>query len=127
MKRVILTVLMLNFMTSFAEQSFQKRFCNKNNLQSKLLNIYDIDKIEFKNISDKYVMKFHYLYSLSAYYPVKGIDSIIFETDTNNTKLIRTYIFGTPHSFSIAEIYSIDLSAIETTFIEDIIVIDSTK
>ena len=55
-KLIILSLLFFNVITAYSEQSFQVKFYRKNGLAPLKYNIYDINKIDFNKLSDKYNM-----------------------------------------------------------------------
>lgn len=127
--RIIITlfILILTIATAFAEQSYQVKFYRKNGLEPLKYSIYDINKIDIKNVSNKYIVKIHHQDTNTAYYPVVSIDSIKFETDTNQVKYFTPYLFGTKFPYSIAEIDSVIFEEIETIINEDAIVVDTNQ
>lgn len=59
-------------------------------------------------------MKFYYQDSLSASYSISSIDTIKFENDMNQNKLIGVYVLGLPKSYLISEIDSITFREVDT-------------
>ena len=129
MKKVVLlvVVILISIIEIKAEESFAIRFYTKNEDKPRIININSLDKISFKNINNKYLMKLYHLDSLTASYPVVAVDSVKFGKDSSHLDIVNIYLFGSQRSYLISEMDSIVFSEIENKINEDVVLVDSIQ
>lgn len=124
MKKTLLILAIFFFAYSIYSQVPTIKFY-LNDGTFKTYNINDIENLGFKLFTNNTIMKIYFQKNQTFYYPTLSIDTLKFETDTSNAKVLSVYIFGKPRAINLKDIDSICFAHLETKISDKAIYLDS--
>lgn len=128
MKKTILLISLMISILSMASQE-QNLVIYQNDGSEQEYKINDIANLQLTKYDPNYILKIFYEDSLVNYYPITGIDSIIFSNsvyDSITANNMDLFTYGVARTFNRNDIDSIVISRLETTISSNAVIIDST-